>query len=161
MFSLILIILSIISLIIGLFFVRPDSNKKTRYLFITALIVMSVVFIFIFNYDNDTIRLGKGIFYDKINKHILCSYATDIPPYVIAYDYDRNYIIVKQRPQYKEYVIYDRINYPLGKNYTYYWIIIKRNKKVIGPLSYEDFIKKKQIYNVPDKLKFKNRICNH
>ena len=144
-----------------MFFVRPDSNKKTRYLFITALIVMSVVFIFIFNYDNDTIRLGKGIVYDKINKHILCSYATDIPPYVIAYDYDRNYIIVKQRPQYKEYVIYDRINYPLGKNYTYYWIIIKRNKEVIGPLSYEDFIKKKQIYNVPDKLKFKDRICNH
>ena len=29
MFSLILIILSIISLTTGLFFVRPDSNKKT------------------------------------------------------------------------------------------------------------------------------------
>ena len=114
-------------------------------------------------YDSqaDIIKNSWKVFYDKINKHILCSYATDIPPYVIAYDYDRNYIIVKQRPQYKEYVIYDRINYPLGKNYTYYWIIIKRNKEVIGPLSYEDFIKKKQIYNVSDKLKFKDRICNH
>lgn len=97
----------------------------------------------------------------KTNKHILCSYTTDIPPYILSYDYDRNHIIVKQSPQYKEYAIYDRINYPLGKNHTYYWIIIKRNKEVIGPLSYEDFIKKKQIYNVPDKLKFKNRICNH
>jgi len=155
-FIFILVILSIISLIIGLFFVKSEGNKGTRCLFVTTLNVMSIVFIFIFSYDVNTIRLGKGIFYDKTNKHILCSYTTDIPPYVLSYDYDRNYIIVKQRPQYKEYAIYDRINYPLGKNQTYYWIIIKRNKEVIGPLLHEDFIEKKQSYNVSDKLKFRD-----
>lgn len=43
----------------------------------------------------------------------------------------------------------ERIVFPHGMDYVYYWIIDQRNDSVFGPLSLPDFENKKNELNVP------------
>lgn len=144
------IILSIIIIL----FVKHKNNKKIKFFVIAIFVILLSVFIGVLNYDSNIVKLGKGYFYDKTKKHVLCNYNKDIPPYVISYDYDRYHIIVEQRPQYKEYAIYGKVDYPKGKDNTYYWIIIKQSNEVIGPMLYDDFVIYRKENNISEKLSF-------
>jgi hypothetical protein len=106
--------------------------------------------------DTDSIKLGGGFTYNAENKHIL-GQNIDIPPTIISYDYDRHFIVAKQKPKKFNEAIYDKMEYiyPLGRDTVYYWLIIKKKKTVFGALDYDSFQKLKKEYNVSDKLVLK------
>jgi hypothetical protein len=105
-------------------------------------------------YDDDSKNLGNDFVYNAEHKHILGK--IDIPPTVVSFDYDKHFIIAKQKPTQFHNVIYDKMEYvyPLGRNTIYYWLIIKKEQKVFGPLDSISFQKLKMQYNVADKLVF-------
>ena len=78
----------------------------------------------------------------------------EIPPNVIAFDYDKHFIVVKQKPIPFQY------GYETAEEYANrtdtisfcYWLIIKKEQKVFGAMDYESFQKLKKKYKVPDKL---------
>lgn len=78
----------------------------------------------------------------------------EVPPTVISYDYNKHFIIAKQKPSDYGEATYSGIEYvyPLGRDSVYYWLIVKQEKKVLGPLDYDSFLKLKKEYKVPDGL---------
>ena len=105
--------------------------------------------------DTDSKNLGNGFVYNAEHKHILGN--IDIPPAVVSFDYDKNYIIAKQEPVQFHNAIYDKKEYiyPQGRDAIYYWLILKEDQKVFGPLDSIQFLKLRKDYGVPEKLKFK------
>jgi hypothetical protein len=102
--------------------------------------------------DTDSKNLGGGFVYSAEHKHILGK--IDIPPTIISYDYDKNFIVAKQKQKKYNEAIYDKMEYvyPLGRDTVYYWLIIKQEQKVFGPLDYGSFQELTQKYNIPNKL---------
>lgn len=125
----------------------------------TLKVVLTIIFVFIIFlfisliYDSDNKKLGDDFGYNAENKHIVGN--VDIPPTIISYDYDKHFIIDKQKPKAYNEAIYDKMEYiyPLGRDTIYYWLIIKQEQKVIGPLDYDSFLKLKKEYKVSDSLK--------
>jgi hypothetical protein len=69
----------------------------------------------------------------------------DIPQTILSYDYDKQFIIVKQKPRkYPNAGNSDRGIYPAGRDAVYYWLIIKADDKVFKEL--------RSRYGVPDEL---------
>lgn len=87
------------------------------------------------------VNLGNDFFYDGTQKHILG--VVDIPPRVLEYNLNDEYIIVKQLPKKFHEAIYDDKEYIYlnGRDKLYYWIIDKKNQDVIGPLDSLEFDK--------------------
>ena len=102
--------------------------------------------------DTNSTNLGSGFTYYEEHKDI--SGKIDIPPTIISYDYDDDFIVAKQKPKEFNDAIYDKRDYvyPLGRDTVYYWLIIKESQQVIGALDYDSFQELKKKYNVPDKL---------
>ncbi|UTD13033.1 DUF3997 domain-containing protein [Treponema denticola] len=82
--------------------------------------------------------------------------VSDIPPEVLMYQYDDNFIVAKQKPRrYKEfnYTYNEGYKYSKGLDSEYYWIIKKKEKKVFGPLEYSQFIRLCDEFYVPENLR--------
>ena len=135
--------------------------KKIKLLSRTAKIVSLIILLFILllfflqMFDTDSKNLGSSFIYSDVHKHILGK--IDIPPTIISYDYDKHFIIVKQKPKKYNEEIYDKIKYiyPLGRDTVYYWLIIKDNHTVYGPLDIDEFNAARNKYNVSTDLKLK------
>lgn len=126
--------------------------KKTYiWLIIISVFVIYLLLSSIFG-GTTTKKLSGGYTYSSDHKHIIG--ATDIPPNVIDYVYDKDFILVKQKPKEFDEAIYDKMeyNYPHGRDSTYYWLIIVKNKVALGPLDINEFNKAISEYNVPPKL---------
>ena len=128
---------------------------------VLVLIIFYLIIIFNLNCTSDYSKnLGSGYIYRDEGceeKEIFCEQANGgtIPKTVLIYDYDRHYIIAKQKPQKDEsdILLDDTIyEYKYGYDTVYYWIILKNNKKVIGPMSKSEFIEARRKYNVPEDL---------
>ena len=95
---------------------------KMRFLNkIVNIILLLFLFLFLtFMCDTGVLKLGKGFVYYHEIKAILGK--TDIPPTVLSFDYNRNYIIVKQKPEESNCGLYNPVEYvyPLGYDTTYY-----------------------------------------
>jgi hypothetical protein len=106
-------------------------------------------------------NLGSGYIYRDEGceeKEIFCEQANGgkIPKTVLVYDYDKHYIIAKQKPQKDDsnILLDDTIyEYKYGYDTIYYWIILKDFKKVIGPLTEDEFLKAIIKYKVSKTLK--------
>ncbi len=113
----------------------------------TIIIIFSILFIIlqtIYNLGgNNDVRLGADYYYCKYRKDILCNNnkdgSVDIPPTVLSYAFDRNYILVKQKMDTSIDVIYDKIVYPHSVDSIYYWVINKKIPKVYGPINKNEF----------------------
>jgi|SRR5690554_727517 len=108
-----------------------------------------------------TENLGDGYFFRNEGgdlKDILSKEPKggEIPSTVIAFDYDKNFIIAKQRPKLPQDILYEKsYNYELGADTTYFWLIVKKNHLVLGPLEKKEFRDVRERYEVPESLKFK------
>ena len=108
-----------------------------------------------------TENLGGGYFFRNEGgdiKDILCKKPKggEIPSTVIAFDYDKNFIIAKQRPKLSQDILYEKnYNYELGVDTTYFWLIIKKSHLVLGPLNEKEFREVRERYEIPESLKFK------
>lgn len=124
-------------------------------------IVLSFVLILQCCTSDYTKNLGGGYFFRNEGgdlQDILCEEPKggEIPSTVIAYDYDKNFIIALQRPKLPQDILYEKnYNYESGANTTYYWLIIKKNHLVFGPLKENEFIEVKKKYKIPESLNFK------
>ena len=105
-------------------------------------------------------NLGKGYTYvceGKGNNSIFHEYPSkggQIPPDVISYDYDKDFIIVKQKPQLQQYG-YEAEGEYNNRNEDgvfYYWLIDKKRYKTIGPMDSLEFVQTRKKYYVSEKL---------
>lgn len=120
-------------------------DKIKKYLLPSILVITSVLQGCTSDY---TCNLGGGyVFYFEggdlnsiFNENPL---GGEIPPNVLSYNFDRNYIIVKQLP--RESIKKDSISY---------FIIFKKEKKICGPFNWEQYIREKSKYKIT--LDFKN-----
>jgi hypothetical protein len=148
----VIIILFFTFLLVFLFFKKKKLlNRNTK---IILFVIFALIFILFIpqNCDTDSKRLGNGFVYNAEHKHI--TGEIDIPPYVLSFDYDKEYVIAKQKPKEYNEVIYDKREYiyPLGRDSIYYWLIIKKEHKVLGPLNLNQFDSLRLHYNVPKEL---------
>ena len=78
----------------------------------------------------------------------------EIPPNVISFDYDECFIIAKQKPMPFQY------GYETAEEYANrtdtvkpcYWLIIKKEHKLLGPMDYDSLCQLKKHCEVSDKL---------
>ena len=109
-----------------------------------------------------TKNLGDGYFYRHEGKPLNDIYSEypqkngRIPANVVAFDYDREFIIAKQKPRLPQDILYEKeYEYKLGEDTIYFWLVIKKEKLVLGPLDIDEFELAKKQYNVPNNLKLK------
>lgn len=130
--------------------------KKIIIIIIGVILLLSIFSIL----STDNIRLGYGYIYYSDNKMISSSDGLfgEIPSIIVDYAYDDNFIIAVQKPLENDpnVLLHDfEYKYNEGYNTNYYWIIIKKEKKVIGPINKHEFIIEKNEYNIPEKLTLK------
>lgn len=106
------------------------------------------------------IKLGDGYTFvhegDNFNYifHEFPAKGGEIPPNVISFDYDKRFIIVKQKPMPFQYG-YETAEEYANRTDTFapcYWLIIKKEHKTLGPMDYDSFQRLRKQYKVPDKL---------
>ena len=130
-----------------------DKHLKI-FLFIIGMFLLLSIFSLCWT-DNE--NLGNGYVYYSDNKMILSSDGSygEIPSVVLSFSYDNDFIIAEQDPLKNDpnLLLYDsEYKYLEGYNSCYYWIIIKKEKIIIGPMNKNEFIKQRNKYNIPDKL---------
>lgn len=113
------------------------------------------------NFSDNSKDLGSEYFFrneGESTRDILCRKPSggEIPATVLSYDFDSNFIIAKQKPKIPQDQLYHvEYEYKYGDENIYYWLILKKEDIVIGPLNLEEFNYQKQIYKVPNKLVLK------
>lgn len=106
-----------------------------------------------------TKKLGDGYVYRYEGKpivEIFCEKINggSIPPTILSYDYNHKFIIAKQKPKIPQDPLYGKeYIYSNGSDSVYYWIIIKKEHTVLGPMNLEAFNDAKAKYHVPNDLK--------
>jgi hypothetical protein len=102
--------------------------------------------------------LGKGYFYRNEGseiKDILCERPDGgfIPSTILDFEYNKDFVVAKQKPKIPQDPLYDvSIKYENGTDRIYYWIIIKKEDLVLGPLELEEFKKEANKYSLPSEL---------
>ena len=121
--------------------------KTTIKISLLSLSIMMFLTAILFSCDNKSIDLGSHFIYDTEHQYISGHQIgilypliikhqpnrKDIPPIVMDYKYDNDYILVKQKPKIpleQIYYNYNEIIYPSGLDTTYYWIIEKKQVKL-------------------------------
>jgi len=123
-------------------------------------ILFGVVFLLQGCTSDYTKNLGGGYFFRNEGgdiKDILCKKPKggEIPATVIAFDYDRKFIIAKQNPKLPQDILYENeYHYELGADTIYFWVIIKENHLVLGPLKEEEFREVREKYKISKRLNF-------
>lgn len=115
--------------------INQAMKIKVRYIFL----ILFLLYLIWCSLSSDDKRLGKGYVYDPEHRAILYTRPgelknSDIPPYVLGYNYDRCFIVARQKPQEFYEEIYGKYDYPFSRDMTYFWIIVKADRKVLGPL---------------------------
>lgn len=108
------------------------------------------------NWDNNK-DLGYGFVYYPDNELILSTDGKfgEIPSTIIDYKYDSDFVVAMQKPREGDPNIrlYDyTYTYELGYDVVYYWIILKEQKKIIGPMTRVEFTEARKKYNVSESL---------
>ena len=113
------------------------------------------------NLSDATKNLGEGYFYRNEGseiKDILCEQPEGgfIPSTILNFKYNKDFIVAKQKPKIPQDPLYDlNIKYGNGTDGIYYWIIIKKENLVLGPLELDEFKKEANKYDVPSKMTLK------
>jgi hypothetical protein len=122
---------------------------------------MVVCFIWqFFTPPETTTKLGSGYIYYRGGGDYNYIYHENyprerkIPRNIISYNYKRSgsFIVAKQKPSEYDESWEKEVIYPLGRDTVYYWLIIKEDHKILGPLDSIQFCKEIKKYHVPDKL---------
>ncbi|MDR0891413.1 MAG: DUF3997 domain-containing protein [Mediterranea sp.] len=133
-----------------------DKIKKQIAIFACGLITIVGLACNWSDYSED---LGNGYTYAHEGQGcntIFHEYPTkggEIPPDVLSFNYNKQYIIAMQKRQrdYERIAGVRKISYPLGLYSIFYWII-KKEHKVLGPLTLEEFDSLRVQYKVPKEL---------
>ena len=111
-------------------------------------------------------RIGGGYIYVEEGEewNFIIGPFIDIPPNITSYSFDDDYIVATQVPlpmkmlKYCSQSFSDSI-YPEDNSAPfYYWVVIKNEQIIYGPLDEEGFMVIKERYHIPDKLKNRKRL---
>ena len=135
---------------------------KKWIIVICVLITIGIVF-FITKTEKDTETLGDNYYYlspyeaidvgfpegDIIYKYYQKNLFSDIKIQgeVISINYDKDFIVAVQQKKSSAELVKDKM--------LYYFIIEKKLDNVIGPLSKQEYLKKREELGVPRELKLK------
>ena len=132
-----------------------DEMRK----YVKICIILSIILVWILSLgscNKDEVNLGHHFKFDTKRQCVFSHQIgvlypiviknqpgrRDIPPNVIDYVFDKRYVLVKQQPKIPlEQIYYDSndVAYPHELDSLYYWIIIKRDGIVLGPMLFDDF----------------------
>jgi len=138
---------------------NPSSSEAIR--FILFFVCIALMFQGCNIGADSTKKLSGGYFLRNEGgdiKDILCENPNggEIPSTIIDYDYDKNFIIAKQKPKIPQDPLYNGdYHYKNGIDQNYFWLIIHSKEFVKGPLDMEEFKLARKQYNVPSNLDFK------
>ncbi len=129
---------------------------KTIKIYLSAIFFLTLI---LQSCSNDYFEnLGNDYFYRDEGgemKDIHCKKANggEIPATVVAYDFDDDFIIAKQKPKLPQDPLYDKdYKYNRGDKEFYYWLIAKNKNLVLGPFNLEEFNIQKNKYKVSSEL---------
>lgn len=105
-----------------------------KFLGVLYLILIIVIFVLLSQACTDRVRLSRKYYYYKDLNAVLGDNVTGIPPTVTDYWKDKQYIIVRQHPKWPPEAIYGNVDYPLGYDVDYFWIIDRSDDSINGPL---------------------------
>jgi hypothetical protein len=80
----------------------------------------------------------------------------EIPSNIISYGFSDHFIIAKQKPDEVDNVIFTPTTYKEGRDKIYFWLIVHKEKLVLGPMSEAKFKEARKKYKVPDELKLES-----
>lgn len=130
--------------------------KKIVFCFLFLIICFLTYCIFS---SDGTYKLSSNFKYSYDQKAIFgTENCMDVPPSIEFFCYDRNFVLIKQKPKYfydDMYKYNENYSYKKGIKESYYWVIVKTTKEVIGPNTQEDFDMIIENLNVSEKLKKK------
>ena len=123
------------------------GKMKIKFIFFALLLALILLFIY-FAGQPCVVKFSKDFYYDYESNSIFGKDdLVDVAPKIIDYDYDKNFVAVKQSPKYSHDSMYDypedfsSESYKNGLNDVYYWVISLKDKKVYGPMLFEDYNK--------------------
>lgn len=76
-----------------------------------------------------------------------------IPCEVTHFGYNNDFIIAAQRPANDCFLGNDKNTYASGIDSIYYWIVVHKGKRLLGPLGRVEFEKAKHSLNIPNTVK--------
>lgn len=124
---------------------------------IIECVLLGILSMMCLSCDEDNKRIS-GAYYCHMEGTSLCSIinfekTNDIPPTVLCYKTDDNYITVKQSPKFPQEYVYETISYPKCDSINvFFWIIDISQDSIIGPLCHSDFLKECKRLNIDSKL---------
>ena len=132
---------------------KINLSNNVKFIFIISI----SLFLFQCNNYNEK-KLGNGYVYFIDNEFILSTNGNygDIPSKVINYNNNTKFIIASQQPLKHDpnVLLYDsEAIYNNGYDNVYYWIIIKKKDKVLGPMTKDEYMSARKKHNVPEKLR--------
>jgi len=131
---------------------------KTIKFYLSAVLFLTLI---ILSCSSDyTKSLGNGYYYRHEGDELNDIYnekpnpnGREIPANVVAYDFDDDFIIAKQKPKLPQDPLYDKdYKYDRGDKEFYYWIIIHKKKLILGPLDFDKYKLVRKENNVPEDL---------
>ncbi len=110
------------------------------------------------NFSDEVRELKGGWKFVSESKHDKAIDGGDmhIPCEVLQYGDNDNFIIAKQKPTDDCFLGKDTSVYKDGRDKIYYWLIVKKQKLLLGPLDELEFIQARRKYEVPDELKLES-----
>ncbi|TWI72210.1 uncharacterized protein DUF3997 [Treponema putidum] len=152
------VIVLMIPILIIVYITRQSKLYRSIKILIYGLLLSFIFLLFFTVFDDGLYELGDDFCYYEDLAAVMNDNIdlTDIPPKILSYQYDDNFIVAKQKPRrYKEfnYTYNEDYKYSKGLDSEYYWIIKKKEKKVFGPLEYSQFIRLCDEFYVPENLR--------
>lgn len=107
-------------------------------------------------------KLGDGYVYVEEGRewNFILGPILNIPPIITSYTFDDSYIVATQMPLPSNLLNYyhsafEDFIYPEGKSGPFYWVVIKKEQNIFGPLDEEGLRIIKDRYQIPERLKNK------
>ena len=105
-------------------------------------------------------KLGDGYVYVEEGRewNFILGPILNIPPNITSYTFDDSYIVATQMPLPSNLLNYyhsafEDFIYPEGKSGPFYWVVIKKEQNIFGPLDEEGLRIIKDRYQIPERLK--------
>ncbi len=123
-----------------------------------------IVFLCTFSCGSDwSEKLGEGYIYVGEGKewNYIIGPILDIPPNITSYTFDDDYIVATQMPLPNNYhSSFEDFIFPEGKSGPFYWVVIKKEQNIYGPLDEEGYLIIKERYHIPERLKNRIRVLS-
>ena len=133
------VIVLMIPILIIVYITRQSKLYRSIKILIYGLLLSFIFLLFFTVFDDGLYELGDDFCYYEDLAAVMNDNIdlTDIPPKILSYQYDDNFIVAKQKPRrYKEfnYTYNEDYKYSKGLDSEYYWIIKKKREKSFRPI---------------------------